>query len=268
MSIVVLIMIFLAPLLWILSSSFEPQTSIFKDVSPLSMRTFVPGSPTWANYAAAFDTAGVGRALLNSLIIAVAQVTGTLLLAVPAAYALARLRFRGRTAVFVLIMITFMVPGEVIVVPLFQITARLHLQNSLEGVFLPWIAYPLAVFLLRQAFLDLPREFDEAAKIDGAGHWRIIRSIIVPNARPAIATVAIATFLYSWNAFLWPLLIISSTSKEVIQVAIAVDTVPGEIPNWGEVFAGAMIASAPVLILFSCLQRYFVRSITMSGLSG
>lgn len=267
-SILMLLALFLLPVLWILSSSFESQTEIFKNVSPLSLQTFVPTSPTLANYHAAFADAGVGRALLNSIIIAAAQVGGTLLLAVPAAYALARLHFRGRSFVFVLIMVTFMVPGEVIVVPLFQITSRLHLQNSLPGVFLPWIAYPLAVFLLRQAFLELPREFDDAAKIDGANHLRILRSILLPNVRPALATVAIATFLYSWNAFLWPLLIISSTSKEVIQVAIAVNTVPGEIPNWGEVFAGAMIASVPVLILFSVLQRYFVRGITMAGLGG
>jgi ABC-type glycerol-3-phosphate transport system permease component len=265
---VVLLAIFLAPTLWMLSSSFEPQTSIFNNVSPLSIHTFVPTTATLSNYVSAFEKSGVGQALLNSLIIAFAQVVLTMVLCVPAAYALARLRFRFKGLVFALIMVTFMVPGEVIVVPLFQIMSRIHLQNSLPGVFLPWIAYPLGLYLVRQAFLEVPVEYDEAARVDGCGHIRIMLTILLPLIRPAIATLAIVTFLYSWNAFLWPLLIISSTSKQVIQVAIAVNTVPGEIPNWGEVFAGAIVASIPVLVLFCGLQRYIVRGFTVSGLKG
>jgi ABC-type glycerol-3-phosphate transport system permease component len=124
------------------------------------------------------------------------------------------------------------------------------------------------LFLLRQAFSEIPKELDEAARVDGAGRLRVMLQVIVPNVRPALATAALMTFLFSWNAFLWPLVVIQSTSKELIQVAIAINTVPGELPNWGGVFAGAVIATLPVLILFVFLQRYFVRGMVQSGIKG
>jgi ABC-type glycerol-3-phosphate transport system permease component len=263
-----LLVIFLAPFLWILASSFKTQAHIFQDVSPLSPQTFIPTHPTLSNYGSAFSTEHVGRALINSLIVSVLQVIITVLLAVPAAYALTRLRFRLQGLMFGFILVTFMVPAEAVVIPLFQIVSSLKLSNTLYGVFLPFVASPFALFLLRQAFRDVPMDLDEAALIDGASHWKIMLRVIVPNVRPAIATVALMTFLFSWNAFLWPLIVIQSQSNQLIQVAIAINTVPGELPNWGQVFSGAVIATLPVLVLFICLQRYFVRGIVASGLKG
>lgn len=266
---VALLVIFLAPFLWILASSLKTQSHIFHDVSPLSTRTFIPSSPTLDNYKSAFSSSeDVGRALVNSLIVSALQVACTVVLAVPAAYALTRLKFRLQGLVFGLILVTFMVPAEAVVIPLFQIVQSLKLSNTLYGVFLPFIASPFALFLLRQAFRDVPIDLDEAARIDGASHLRIMLRIIVPNVRPALATVALMTFLFSWNAFLWPLIVIQSQSNQLVQVAIAINTVPGELPNWGTVFAGAVIATLPVLILFAFLQRYFVRGIVASGLKG
>jgi ABC-type glycerol-3-phosphate transport system permease component len=262
------VVVFMAPYLWILSSSFKNQTAIFADVSPLSIWTFLPRNPTLANYSSALTSENVARALLNSVIIACAQVLCTFILAVPAAYALSRLRFRGQGVIFSIIFLTFMVPGEAIIVPLFQIVSHIGLANTLPGVFLPWIASPFALFLLRQAFLEIPDELDQAAKIDGAGHLRIMLNVIVPNVKPAMAAMALVVFLFSWNAFLWPLIIIQSQQNEVVQVAIAINTVPGELPNWGQVFAGAVLATLPVLTLFAFLQRYFVRGITLTGLKG
>lgn len=263
-----LLLAFLGPFVWILSSSFKSQAHIFADVTPLGVKTFIPTAPTISNYTSAFTTDHVGQALENSLIVSVAQVALTLLLAVPAAYALTRLRFRGQGLLFGLIFLTFMVPAEAIVIPLFQIASQLHVENTLPGVFLPFIASPFALFLMRQAFSEVPIELDEAARLDGASHLRIMTRVILPNVRSALATLALMTFLFSWNAFLWPLIVIQASNLQLVQVAIALNAVPGELPNWGTVFAGAVIASLPVIVLFLALQRYFVRGIVMSGLKG
>lgn len=263
-----LLLAFLGPFVWILSSSFKSQAHIFADVTPLGVKTFLPTAPTLANYTSAFTTDHVGQALENSLVVSTAQVVLTLLLAVPAAYALTRLRFRGQGILFGLIFLTFMVPAEAIVIPLFQIASDLHVANSLPGVFLPFIASPFALFLLRQAFSEVPIELDEAARLDGASHLRIMLRVLLPNVRSALATLALMTFLFSWNAFLWPLIVIQSSRLQLVQVAIALNAVPGELPNWGTVFAGAVVASLPVIVLFVALQRYFVRGIVMSGLKG
>jgi ABC-type glycerol-3-phosphate transport system permease component len=265
---IVLLVIFLAPFLWILASSFKSQAHIFADVSPLSPRTFVPTSPTLSNYSSAFTQEHVGRALINSLIVSVVQVAITVVLAVPAAYALTRLKFRLQGLMFGIILVTFMIPAEAVVIPLFQIVSTLKLSNTLYGVFLPFVASPFALFLLRQAFRDIPMDLDEAALIDGASHLKIMLRVIVPNVRPALATAALMTFLFSWNAFLWPLIVIQTQNNQLVQVAIAINTVPGELPNWGQVFSGAIIATLPVLILFIFLQRYFVRGIVASGIKG
>jgi ABC-type glycerol-3-phosphate transport system permease component len=277
---VLLLIIFLAPFLWIVASSFKGQFNIFADSSPLSWRTFVPVNGTLENYILSFSTEctgavttsscgnNVGVALVNSLIVAVCQVVLTIVLAVPAAYALTRLRFRGQNIIFAAILVTFMIPGEAITLPLFQIAQALGLQDTYAGVFLPWVASPFALFLLRQAFYEIPRELDEAAKIDGAGHFRIMIQMIVPNVKPALASVALMTFMFSWNSFMWPLVIISSQDKVMVQVATALNAIPGALPSWGPTFAGAVIASVPVVVLFLFLQRYFVRGVVMSGVKG
>lgn len=265
---IVLLIAFVGPYVWMLSSSFKSQTTIFRDANRLGINTFLPVHGSFGNYRTAVDTLGVARALLNSVIVAGAQVGGTMLLCIPAAYALTRLRFGGQKIIFAAILITFMVPAEAIIVPLYQIVSGFGLANTLVAVFIPFLASPFGLFLLRQAFLEVPREYDEAAKTDGAGHWRILRSIIIPSVRPAIASLALVTFLFSWNAFLWPLIITSSASNDVVQVAIAVNNVPGELPNWGAIFAGSVLATLPVLLLFMFLQRYFVRGLVMAGLKG
>jgi ABC-type glycerol-3-phosphate transport system permease component len=260
------IVVFVVPYIWILASSFKSQVSIFKDVSPLSWRTFFPVDASLSNYSSAITSLGILHALLNSFIVSSAQVVGTILLCVPAAYALTRLRFRGQNIIFAMILVTFMVPGEAIVVPLYQIVTGFHLANTLPALFVPFLASPFGLFLLRQAFFEIPRELDESARIDGAGHFRILRSVILPNVRTTVASLALVTFLFSWNAFLWPLIVISSPSREVVQVAIAVNAVPGELPNWGAIFAGAVMATVPILVLFLVLQRYFVRGIVLTGM--
>jgi len=263
---VLLSAVFILPFLWIVVSSFKGQRAIFADISPLSIWTFLVRNPVLSGYRAAIVQDHVLRALLNSVIVSVAQVLATIVLSVPAAYALTRLTFRGRSLIFTMIFVTFLVPSEAIILPLFQIVNEMRLGNTLWAVFLPFIASPFALFLLRQSFADVPKELDEAATIDGAGHLRIMLQVIVPNVKPALAAMSLMTFIFSWNAFLWPLVIIQSSSRQLVQVAIALNTVPGELPNWGAVFAGAVLAAVPVLVLFAALQRYFIRGVATSGL--
>ena len=163
---------------------------------------------------------------------------------------------------------TFLLPIESLMVPLYMHVTKLGMSDTLIGVFIPWIASPFGLFMLRQAFEDLPRELDEAARIDGAGHVRIFWSVVLPNVRTTLATLALVTFLFSWNAFLWPLVIIHSPRNQVVQLAIAQSVSIGQLPNWGETFAGATIATVPLIILFLFLQRYFVRGIALTGVKG
>ena len=264
----VIVVVFLLPYAWIVASSFKPQAMIFRDLNPVSWRSFVPVDPTLVNVTHLFTERGVGRALVNSAIISACQVTGTLTLCSLAAYGLTRIRFRGSNIVFVLILMTFLLPIESLMVPLYQVVAHVGLQDTLVAAFIPWIASPFGLFLLRQAFEELPRELDDAATIDGAGHFRIFWSIVLPNVRTALATLALVTFLFSWNSFLWPLVILQSPENQVIQLAIAQSVAPGQLPNWGETFAGAMVATLPLILLFLFLQRFFVRGIAMTGVKG
>jgi ABC-type glycerol-3-phosphate transport system permease component len=265
---VAIIVVFLLPYAWIVASSFKPQATIFRDLNPVSWRSFVPTNPTLNNVIHLFTQRGVGRALLNSAIISACQVAGTLALCALAAYGLTRIRFRGSSIVFVLILTTFLLPIESLMVPLYQVVAHIGLQDTLVAAFIPWIASPFGLFLLRQAFEELPRELDDAATIDGAGHLRIFWSIVLPNVRTSLATLALVTFLFSWNSFLWPLVILQSPENQVIQLAIAQSVAPGQLPNWGETFAGAMVATLPLILLFIFLQRFFVRGIAMTGVKG
>lgn len=260
--------VFLGPYAWIVASSFKPQFEIFRDLNPISWATFIPANPTIANFVHLFVNRGVGRALINSAIVSSCQVGGTLILCTMAAYGLTRMRFRGANIVFGIVLMTFLLPIESLMVPLYMHVANLGLQDTLAGVFIPWIASPFGLFMLRQAFEDLPRELDEAATIDGAGHFRIFWSVILPNVHTTLATLALVTFLFSWNAFLWPLVVISSPRNQLIQLAIAQSVSIGQLPNWGETFAGATIATVPLIVLFLFLQRYFVRGIALTGVKG
>ena len=266
--IVVLAILFLAPYVWIVSSSFKSQFAIFSDLSPLSWKTFWPRSPTRVNFDLLFAQRHVGRALVNSAIMALCQVAATLLLCSMAAYGLTKVRFRGAQIVFTIILLTFLLPVEALVVPLYRVVSDLGLQDTLVGAWIPWAASPFGLFLLRQAFEEFPREYDDAARMDGAGHIRTFVSIVLPNMVTPLVTLGLVTFLFSWNAFLWPLVVISSPEKQLIQVAIAQSATPGELPDWGQTFAGVTVATVPLVLLFLVLQRFFIRGMVSSGIKG
>lgn len=264
----VILAIFLGPYAWVVASSFKQQFAIFRDLKPISWATFFPSDPTIENFVHLFENRGIGRALVNSAIVSSCQVLGTLALCSMAAYGLTRIQFKGSNVVFALVLMTFLLPIESLMVPLYIHVTGLGLADTLVGVFIPWIASPFGLFMLRQAFEEIPRELDEAARIDGAGHFRIFWSIILPNVKTPLATLALVTFLFSWNAFLWPLVILHSPRNHVVQLAIAQSVSIAQLPNWGETFAGATIATVPLIILFLFLQRYFVRGIALTGVKG
>ncbi|CAO1652288.1 carbohydrate ABC transporter permease [Salinibacterium sp. NSLL150] len=256
---------FLLPYLWMVSSAFKNQTAIFDDLNPLSWKVFLPVGGTIDNFVALFEK-GIGLALVNSLIVAFIQVGGTLVVCTLAAYALTRISFKGRGVVFAVILATFMLPAEALVVPMYGVIAGLNLQDTLLAVALPWVSSVFGLFLLKQAFEEIPMELDEAARLDGAGHFRVFWSIILPNVRTSLATLCLVTFLFSWNAFLWPLTVVQSSQNQVIQVAIAQSVSAGELPNWGLTFAGAAVATVPLILLFLFAQRFFVQGLASSGL--
>ncbi|MBT9385076.1 carbohydrate ABC transporter permease [Pseudooceanicola sp. CBS1P-1] len=265
---VAIVLCFFTPFLWIVSNSFKPQLTIFADVTPLSWKTFLPVHPVLENYRTLFARTNILHALLNTAIVSAAQVALTLVLCSMAAYALTRIRFRGSKVVFALILLTFLLPVEAMLVPLYQVVSGLGLDNTLLGVMIPWIASPFGLFLLKQSFEELPRDLEDAARIDGAGHLRTFVSVILPNVKVPLLTLGLVTFLFSWNSFLWPLVIAQAPEIQLIQVAIAQQGSPTQLPNWGETFAGATVATLPLILLFLLLQKYFTQGMAMSGIKG
>jgi ABC-type glycerol-3-phosphate transport system permease component len=266
--IVAIVACFLAPYAWVVSSSLKNQFAVFGDVTPLSWRAFLPVGATIENYVSLFERTNILRALLNTAIVAGGQVALTLLLCSMAAYALTRIKFPGASMVFILILLTFLLPIEAMMVPLYQVVSGLGLSNTLMGIMIPWVASPFGLFLLRQAFEELPVELEDAARIDGAGHLRIFVSIVLPNVKVPLLTLGLVTFLFSWNSFLWPLVIVQDPVNQIIQVAIAQQGSPTQLPNWGETFAGATVATVPLILLFLLLQNYFTQGMATSGIKG
>ncbi|WP_394217130.1 carbohydrate ABC transporter permease [Brachybacterium vulturis] len=258
--------VFLAPFMWVISSGFKSQEDIFAGLVPFSWTAFLPLNPTLDNFIELFVEKGVGRSLLNSFAVATIEVVGALAVCSLAAYALTRMDWKGRGAVFGLILVTFMLPVEAMFVPLYRVISGMGLDDNLWGVALPGVASVFGLFLLKQAFEDIPRELDEAARIDGAGHFRIFFSIIIPNVKTALATLVLVKFLFSWNMFLWPLVALQSPQLKLIQVAVAHEVDPNSLPNWGLTFAGAAVAVVPVLLVFLLLQRHFVKGLATTGL--
>lgn len=267
-ALLVLAVVFLLPYLWMMISSIRPNAEIFKFTYPFSWRTLIPVNVTFNNYVEIFRDYGFGKNLLNSLIVAFFQVAGTLLLSCTAGYVFSRIKFRGREVLFAIIMLASMIPFEVIMVPMYSVARQLGLTDKLVGIWLPWIANPLGIFLIRQAFNGLPKDFDEAAMVEGANHFKIFSRVLLPNIKPTLITLTLMSFLWSWNAFLWPLIVVAKPSKQLIQVAISQYALPQQTPMWGNIFAASAIATVPILILFIALQKYYISGAIASGIKG
>jgi multiple sugar transport system permease protein len=257
-------LVFMLPILWMFTTSIKSSAEWFtKEIR------WIPNKPTLDNYRKIFDNpqAPMGRWFINSIGVATAATVITLALDALAAYAYARMHFPGRRILFALLLATLFLPGLMFLVPNFLTIYRLGLLNSYAGVVLPSLASIFGVFFLRQFFETIPHELEEAAEIDGANTWQTFFRVVLPLAKPALATLAIITFLASWNDFLWPLLILQSPERLTLPPGLA-SLKSAYAQSYGQAMAGAMIAAAPVLILYVALQRFIVQSVAMTGLKG
>jgi multiple sugar transport system permease protein len=257
-------LIILVPLFWMLSTSFKPKSQWF-----LPEIYWIPKTFTWDNYQKILNNPSLpmARWFVNSIGVATAVTILVLIVDALAGYAYARLEFRGRRPLFALLLATLFLPGVMFLVPNFLTIARLDFLNSYVGVIIPAMAGVFGVFFMRQFFESIPKELEEAARIDGASTFQTFFQVALPLAKPALATLGVITFLGSWNDFLWPLLILKD--RALLTLPPGLRTLQGAYTSeYGQMMAGAAITAVPVLILYLLLQRYIVESVATTGLKG
>lgn len=261
----ILVAIFaLFPLLWLFTGGFKTQTEA-------STGAFWPSHPTLDNFVFIFTQVPFLRYLINSFFISIVVTAVALLFHSMAAYALARLRFRGRDTIFMLVFATLLVTAPVILVPLFVVVRELHMLNNYAGLIVPALFNAFGIFLLRQYYITIPKELEEAAIVDGCGYWRVYWNMILPLSRPILAALTVFFFLANWNAFVWPLIVLADDKYFTVQVGLQLlqDQVTlGGGSNWSYLLAGCTLTALPTMILFFFLQRRLVESIKTSGLKG
>lgn len=256
-------LLFLLPVLWLVASTFRSSAETFASSAPLSWHVLWPQDWTLANLESAIRT-GFLQALGNSLLVAGVTVVVGLAVSAAAAFALAVIPFRGRRAVFTIVVLSFLVPFEAIAIPLSRGFADWGLTNTLVALVLPGLGNGLAVFTLRQFFLGVPHSLSEAAPLDGAGWFRVFWTIYLPLTRPALIGAGLILFLFQWQAYLWPILVTSRTELDLAPVAIA-KAFGAFTTDYGRVFAEtAILAIIPAIVLLA-LQRYFVTSVASTG---
>ena len=220
------------------------------------------------NYERLFQRLDFPRFFWNSTVIAVMITVANLLFCSMVGYALAKLKFAGRELILVLVLATLLVPGSVIIAPLFVLMSRMNLVDTYWAVILPAAAGPLGVFLMRQFMMSIPDELLEAARVDGASEFYIFRRIVLPLSASALAALGILTFLPSWNALLWPLIVLTSEENYTLPVALAIFARGQFQADYGLLMAGAVVLVLPVIIVFLFLQKRFTQSVAMTGLKG
>lgn len=250
----------IGPCLWLFAVALSP-TEV-----PIN-RLPMPGQLTTANFQGVWTEAQMGRALVNSILVTVVQAVLNVLLAALAAYPLARMQFRGRSLIFVLILSTLMIPEQVIVVPLFRTVVAMGLYDTLLAVVLPFSVTAFGIFLCRQAFMSIPMALEEAARIDGAGPLRIWWHVMLPLARPALATLAVFSVIGAWSNLLWPLIVLQDQSNFTLPVAI--NQLLGVFAtNIRYAYAGSVLAIIPVLIFYLLAQRWLIRGLLAGAVKG
>jgi multiple sugar transport system permease protein len=247
------------PFYWTLVTSLSPGTGL--STAP----SVIPADPGLDAYVQLFQDLPFARVVGNSLLLAVITTLVQLFTSATAAYAFSRLPFRGRTVVFGIYLATMMIPLQVLVVPLFAELKAFGLVDTYLGALLPTFAAAFGIFLLRQAMNQVPAELDEAAAIDGAGHFRIFWTVILPNIRPALATLAVFAFMGSWNSFLWPLVVLRSPELQTLPVALA--GLQGQYTTqWDIVMAGSVVSILPMLAIYLFAQKYVIQGVANTGL--
>ena len=254
-------LIMLFPFAWMVATSLTNESQLF------GTPRLIPDPIDTTAYRRVADTFPLWRWMANSIGIAVVSTALQVITSAMAAYAFARFEFRGKHLLFGVYLATLMIPLQVLIVPLFIEVSRLGLQDTYVALLLPLIASPFGVFLLRQFFLGLPPEIEEAARIDGAGHWQVFTRIVLPMSKPAIATLVVFAFMAAWNSFLWPLVVINS--EQLMTLPLGLSQLHGRFATeWNLVMAGSTISVLPIVALYLFTQRYVIQGVALSGLKG
>ena len=254
--------VMLLPFIWMLSTSLKSPAETFA-YPPV----WIPSQPVWGNYTRAVSVMPFGRFYLNSLFVTATVTVLQILTSSLAAFAFARLRFRGRNLLFLLYLATLMIPFQVTMIPNFILVRFLGWYDTYQALILPPAFSAFSTFLLRQYFMGIPFDLDEAARMDGASSFRIWWSVILPLSGPVLAALAIFVSLNTWNEFLWPLIITSSPEMRTLPVGLS--TFQGQFKvEWNLLMAGSVIAMLPVLVVYVIGQRWFIRGIALSGMGG
>jgi multiple sugar transport system permease protein len=252
----------LFPFFWAFSTSLKSLREVFRN--PFSL---IPAHPTWNNYVAIFSKIPFARYMLNSFVVASATTLLQITTAVLGAYAFSRLNFKGKKFAFYALLATMMIPSQLLMIPQYLIIARFGWVNTYEGLIFPYAATAVSTFLMRQFFLTIPRELQDAAVIDGCNQFQILTKIFLPLSKPAISTIAVFSFMWSWNGYFWPLLVVNVPDMRTVQLGLAMFRTQGGI-QWGQFMAGTIVATLPILIVYFFAQKHFIKSITLTGLKG
>ena len=260
----VIALVFMFPLIWMLVSSFKDDAGIFSDITGIG--AFLPSfrADVFFNYREVLQRIPLVKAMVNSFSYIVVVIVLGLVANSMAGYAFARLKFPGKDIIFSVLLAVMVIPAQTVMLPQFSIIYKMGLSNSYLALILPAIASPMYIFLFRQNFLGILESIEEAAKLDGASALRIFFQLIMPLAKPIYATVTILVFIALWNDFVWPVMVISDTSKQTIQMALSSLFSISPI-NYGNVMAGLTIVTIPVLAIFLALQKYYVAGIASTG---
>lgn len=264
LSAVTLMMI--VPFLWMLTTSLKPSGTEFTYPPQI-----LPSTLDWSNYTRLFTLVPFGRYFVNTIIVTALTVLGQLVICAMAAYGFSRLNFVGRDTIFVIYLATMMIPFQITLIPLYLMIYKLGWVNTYQGMVVPGISSAFGIFLLRQAFMNIPRDYQDAARIDGASEWRIFTRIFLPLTGPALATLGVFAFMGTWTDLLWPLLIARNQNMRTLELGLAyfnATTSAFRQPNWPLLMAGSVIVMLPVLIVYIFTQRYFVAGIALSGVKG
>lgn len=254
--------IFLIPVLWVICSSFKAPGELFSWPPSLFGR-----QPSLNNYILAMEKGDFGRYFANTVFVSVMATVFTICLNVMAGYVFAKYRFAGDSFLFAMVLATLMVPLEVIMIPVFKVIVSTHLYNRLWGLIVPAMSSPTAVFLARQYYIGIPDDYMEAARIDGASEFGIFTRIMLPLAKPVVSVLFIFSFMWRWNDYLWPKLVINSKAKYTIQLALA--NYSGEYSvDWNSLLAMSVISMIPVLLVFIILQDQIMGGLTAGGVKG
>ncbi len=247
----------LFPVYWMTLVSLRTEGFQLQGVADL-----VPTGLTLDNYREVWASGPFGRYFLNSLVVAAVVVAGNLLFASMVGYAFARRRFPGKRPLWIAVLGTLMIPKQITMIPLYILASRAQVLDTYAALTLPFLVDAFNVFLVRQYVSQLPIDLEDAARVDGAGDWTVFWKVVLPLARPALAVVAINTFLVNWNSFLYPLILTSSESMRTLPVGLALYSQGPHAVDWGHLMAGSMLATLPVLVIFALFQRHIIEGIT------